>query len=86
MKSTIDLLNSKDRLLLAEFYNSETHRALKRMVDIERIELAKDALDLQDMNVIRHLSGQAYALKRLCEEIYSMYKSREQERDKKAKK
>lgn len=56
------------------------------MVDIERIELAKDALDLQDMNVIRHLSGQAYALKRLCEEIYSMYKSREQERDKKAKK
>lgn len=65
MKSSIDLLASKDKQLLARLYETEYFPALKNLLVIERDQLAKDHVNETDMMQIRHLSGQASALKKL---------------------
>lgn len=74
MGLTIDLLSAKERKLLVLFYGTETHEALKRLIDLERLELAKDSLDQQDIMQVRYLSGQAMGLKKLREVIFENYK------------
>lgn len=84
MRSTLDGLGYKDKQLLAQFVDNETYKALRKLIDIERIELAKDAIDQVDMLQVRHLSGQAYGLKRLIGTLRSLLK--EQEKNDKLKK
>lgn len=74
MRSAVDQLNPKDIKTLALFYDTESYRALRRLVDIERLELAKDHVNNIDIMQIRYLSGQVEALKKLIETIHSIYK------------
>lgn len=72
MKSSVDLLTSKQQELLAGFYGTEAYEALRALIDIERLELAKDTLDLQDILIVRHYSGQAHSLKKLIETLATL--------------
>ena len=74
MKSTVELLSKKERQLLALFYETETHSALKRLCELERLELAKDAIDLRDIQELRYASGQAASLKKLFGTLKGIYK------------
>lgn len=73
MKSTVELLNKKDRELLALFYDTDTYNALKKLCELERLELAKDAITQRDITEVRHLAGQAESLKKLFGTIKDIY-------------
>lgn len=74
MKSSVEHLNSKERNALASFYGTEAYTALCKLVDVERLELAKDHVDLIDIMQVRYLSGQAAALKKLITTLQHNYK------------
>jgi hypothetical protein len=65
MKSALDQLTYKEKQLLNTFYGTEQYKALRKLIDIERLELAKDHVDERDILQIRFLSGQVQGLKRL---------------------
>jgi len=65
MKSTVEQLSKSEREALALFKDSAADKALRRLVDIERLELAKDHVDQVDILVVRYLSGGANSLKKL---------------------
>ena len=75
MKSTIYLLTQKDRQLLASFYETEYYPALKSLLVIERDQLAQDHVNEVDLMQIRHLSGQASALKKLVTTLKEINKT-----------
>lgn len=66
MKSTLEQLSAKERELLAHFYDTDTYKALRKLVEVERLEIAKDHIDQTDILQVRYLSGQASSLKKLC--------------------
>lgn len=65
MKSAIDKLGYKDKQLLSQFFEGETYKALRNLIDIERVLLAQDHVGQKDMLEVRYLSGQDQGLKRL---------------------
>ena len=65
MRSPLENLTKKERELLANFYNTETYKALRKLIDEERIHLAQDHVDLVDILQVRYLSGQTQSLKKL---------------------
>lgn len=75
MKSTVEQLTPKDRKLLALFYETDTYASLKRLCELERVQLAKDAIDLRDIADVRYYSGQAASLKKLFGTLKDNYKS-----------
>lgn len=74
MKSTVSLLSPKEREALALFHDSEPDKALRKLVDLERLELAKDHVDQSDILMIRYLSGGANSLKKLVVTLDDIYK------------
>lgn len=82
MKSTVEQLSPADRKALALWYDSNSYNAFRRLIDIERIELAKDAIDQIDIKQVRYISGQAASLKRLVGTLRQIYK--ESNEDKKS--
>jgi hypothetical protein len=74
MKSTVQKLSPKEREALALFHDSEADKALRKLVDTERLELAKDHVDQSDILMIRYLSGGANSLKRLIVTLDEIYK------------
>lgn len=75
MKSTIEQLSIKEREVLAGFYDTPAYKALRRLIDIERLELAKDHVDEIDIMQVRYLSGQAASLAKLVVTIRDNFKS-----------
>lgn len=65
MKSTLEQLSAGERKALALFYDTDAFKALRKLVDVERLELAKDHVDQTDIMQVRYLSGQASSLKKL---------------------
>lgn len=65
MKSTVEQLSKSERDALALFKDSEADKALRKLIDIERLELAKDHVDQTDILNVRYLSGGANSLKKL---------------------
>jgi hypothetical protein len=80
MKSSIELLPKKARTTLAHFYGTEAHDALRQLIDIERLELAKDHVDQTDILQVRFLSGQTYSLKKLIKTLEEIYKRSDKEK------
>lgn len=74
MKSTLDQLSEKERKALALWYGTETHKAFEKLLRIDGLELAKDHVGVSDINLIRFLSGQAYALDALLKVLKENYK------------
>lgn len=74
MKSTVSKLSQTEREALALFHDSAADKALRKLVDIERLELAKDHVDQSDILMIRYLSGGANSLKKLIITLDDIYK------------
>lgn len=72
-KSSIEQLSAKERELLARLYETDHYKVLIRLIEIERLELAKDHVDETDISTIRYLSGQARGLKKLVGTIRDNY-------------
>jgi len=77
VNSVIDKLTPKERLALVHLYSTEGYSALRKLVELERLELAKDHVDQMDILQIRYLSGQTKSLKKLIQTIDSAYKESE---------
>ena len=80
MKSTIDHLTPKELLALAHFYDTEAYTALRKLIDAERLELAKSHVEQTDIMQIRHLSGQSTALKKLINTLKLISTSQEKKK------
>lgn len=74
MKSALDQLSQQDREALALFHDSAAEKALIKLINAERLELAKDHVDQPDILMIRYLSGGANSLKRLVNTLKENYK------------
>lgn len=69
MKSSLDKLTGDEKSLLAHFTGSEEYRVLFKLIDIERLELAKDHVNQDDIKHIKYLSGKSDGLKGLVETL-----------------
>lgn len=69
MKSVIEQLTPAEKKLLALFYNTPTYNAVKKIIEIERLELAKDSLEQLDIGQVRWLNGGATKLRGLLTTI-----------------
>lgn len=76
MKSTLELLSLKEKQALANFHGSDAHKALVKLLELERLELAKDHVGLSDINIIRFLSGQAENCRKTIKTLDEVYKSK----------
>lgn len=66
---------SKDnRHLLRELYETDYMKALKWLIDTERINLAKRSLGAPNMEILKYTQGQADALKQLYRHIRDINK------------
>lgn len=74
MKSTVEQLTKSEREALALFHDSAADKALRKLVDLERLELAKDHVDQSDILMVRYLSGGANSLKKLVVTLNEIYK------------
>jgi hypothetical protein len=74
MKSAIDQLKPNEREALAHLYDTEGYKALRRLVEIERLELAKDHVGQRDILEVVDLTGQTKALKKLLGTIRDNFK------------
>lgn len=69
MKTPLERLTSEERAILAHFYGSEEFLVLRKLIEGERIDLAKDHVNQVDILNVRFLSGQATGLKKLVETL-----------------
>lgn len=74
MKSTVEHLTPAERKALVLFYDTPAYQALRHLVDLERLELAKDHVDQTDILQVRYLSGQTAGLKKLVGTLVTIYK------------
>jgi len=65
VKSTLEELTKNERDALARLYETDSYKALVKLIQLERLEIAKDHLDQSDILMVRYLSGQASGLKKL---------------------
>ena len=84
MKASIKKLSANERETLAHFYDTEGYKVLRKLIDIERVELAKDTAELSGtMEQIalgnRYLTGQQVSLKRLINELRENFKDSDKE-------
>ena len=64
IKNTIDSLPEKDRIALADLYDSAPYKVLKKLLEVQRLEIAKSCLDTAP-ETLKYLQGQAHGLKQL---------------------
>lgn len=72
---TIDQLSVKEKALLVDLYETDAYKALKKLMEAERFELAKSCL-LIPADQLRYVQGQAAALKQLhlhLKELYDLH-------------
>lgn len=84
MKSPVDQLSYKEKQLLSQFYETDTYKALRHLIDMERLELAKSHVGQTDILQVRYLSGQTESLKKLVGTL--QFISKDSFSDKKTKK
>lgn len=75
MKSTLEELSAADRKALAHFYETPAYAALRKLIDLERLELAKSHVDQVDILQVRYLSGQTSSLKKLIGTLQENFKA-----------
>lgn len=74
MKSTQDSLSQKEKEALALFYDSDAHRALIHIRDVEVSGLAADALLADSQERTMYLRGQTVWANNLLKMIEDIYK------------
>lgn len=74
IKTALDELTPTERKTLALFYQTPAYEALRKLIDAERIELAKDHVDQTEITHVRYLSGQAEGLRKLVGTLTNNYK------------
>jgi hypothetical protein len=74
MKSSLSQLTDAERQTLALLYNKPDFKALTKLINIERLELAKDAIEQKDIGEVRYLHGQSVALQKLLGTLRSNFK------------
>lgn len=74
MKSPIDRLSPEEKAILANFHDSEEFKVLRKLVDMERLDLAKDHVNQMDILQVRFLSGKTESLKNLILTIQKIKK------------
>lgn len=67
MKSMVELLNTQERKALALWYDTESYRALKKLLELERNNIATKLVDIDPTDVvsISRQQGRADALKQM---------------------
>lgn len=67
MKSTVELLTTKERTALALWYDSDSYKAFKRLMELERVNIATKLIDVpaDDTVMIARHQGRADACKQL---------------------
>lgn len=75
MKSPVDRLTQEEREILAHYYSSEGFKVLVKLIEMERLDLAKDHVEQVDILQVRYLSGQTASLKKLVKTIQQLKKN-----------
>lgn len=73
MKSNLSRLSVKDKEALALFYDSETHKALIKLIELEKTEYAKQHVGQLDINQVRYLTGMVASLNRFANLLKENY-------------
>ena len=74
MKSTLDKLSVEERDALSRLYENPSWKSVVKLIELERLELAKDAFEKTDIMEIRYLKGQADGLKRFFKTVKDNYR------------
>lgn len=74
MKSPLDQLSQGEREILALFVDTQAYTTLKKLIEAERLALAKDHVNQLDILNVRFLSGQVTSLKKLVSTLKDNYK------------
>lgn len=74
MKSTLEQLSAKEREALAHLVDTDGFKAFVKLIEAERMEIAKDHVDEIDILQVRYLSGQASSLKKLVNTLRENHK------------
>jgi hypothetical protein len=83
MKSTFDQLGPKGKALLVDLYEHDSYSALKKLLELERLNIATQLVSVpaDDVKNISRLQGRAEMCKQLHLAIKDLYKQeREKER------
>lgn len=75
MKTPVDRLTQEEREILAHYYSSEGFKVLVKLIEMERLDLAKDHVEQVDILQVRYLSGQTASLKKLVKTIQQLKKN-----------
>lgn len=79
MSQTTDKLTDKDKLLLVSLYETDSYKALDKLVSATTMSLADRCLNLQgDIENLRFLQGQAKSLRDLLDVIHELYKKQQE--------
>jgi hypothetical protein len=73
MRRTIDSLTPQEKELLVDLYDSDKYKALCKLIEAERLELAKDCLTIP-ADRLSYVQGQAHGLRALCLEMKTLHK------------
>lgn len=85
-KSSWESLTKQEATLLIQLYDTEAYKALKKLLEAERLNIAKLCAELSGMDPgqivmnLKYLQGQAYALKqihKIVKEQYQLDKKKE---------
>lgn len=77
MKSTVEILNSKEKAALALLYGTDAYVALKKLCQAEIDGVAKDALAAIEITQVYFNRGEAGMAKKLIKLIEQIYKESE---------
>lgn len=76
MKGIVEQLSKGEREALVRLYGTDSYQALKKLLEMERINIATKCLEAQDFEQVRFLYGQEVALKELNLLLKSLYKEK----------
>lgn len=74
-KSVFDELPLKKRQVLARLYEMDEYKVLKEAIELLQNNQGKNALLAPSFEELKYLSGQAYGLKLLHENLKALHKS-----------
>lgn len=73
MKSNLNRLSVKDKEALALFYDGEAHKALIKLIELEKTEYAKQHVGQLEIGQVRYLTGGVSSLNKLVNLLKENY-------------
>lgn len=78
MKSTVEQLTTQERTALALWYDSQTYKALRKLLELERANTATKLL-LLNPNTEHHFISKHQGRAEMCKDLHQLLKSNYQE-------